>query len=81
MKVCNACKTENADDYIYCINCGNVLGTVKKQETPVAAPAVSLVPVVIMLPSPENPYVNTPQTVYVTPAQKAAIDTVMGGTE
>ena len=39
---------------------------------PVAA-APSLVPVNMLLPDPSNPEIKTVQTVYVTPAQKAAI--------
>lgn len=42
---------------------------------PVAPPAASagLVPVEMILPDPANPEFRRPQTVYVTPAQKAAI--------
>jgi hypothetical protein len=76
MLICKVCSTENADDYIYCKNCGNLIRNEGVKEPKKPTTAISLVPVVMMLPNPDNPYENIPQTVYVTPAQKAAIEAV-----
>lgn len=143
MKICKVCKIENADQFIYCKNCGAHLevtpppapvvpaveieipaAEVNNAEVPVspvapvtpvapvipaapvtpvapAAPAnpyagiqsnpyvapaapvapapsapaspAGLVPVEMVLPDPLNPEYRSTQTVYVTPAQKAAI--------
>ncbi|MEE0945910.1 MAG: hypothetical protein U0M42_03660 [Acutalibacteraceae bacterium] len=80
MKICRICKTENDDRFVYCKNCGTKFEdevAVKHTSSPdfntVQSPT-GLVPVTMMLPSPEFPDYRTPQTVYVTPAQKAAIE-------
>ncbi len=79
MKICRICKTENEDRFIYCKNCGTKFEVA--QQTTVVPPVYNavnapagLVPVTMMLPNPEFPDYRTAQTVYVTPAQKAAIE-------
>ena len=79
MKICRICKTENEDRFIYCKNCGTKFEVAQQ---PTVIPSVNnavntpvgLVPVTMMLPNPEFPDYRTAQTVYVTPAQKAAIE-------
>ena len=137
MKICKVCKIENADQFIYCKNCGAQLEVTPPpapvipaveieiptaqeknaeasvapevpvapvppvihaapvtpanpyagiQSNPYAAPVTpvapvpsapfapaGLVPVEMVLPDPLNPEYRSTQTVYVTPAQKAAI--------
>ena len=53
-------------------NNNGVYNPYNRPVTPVAAP-VGLVPVEMVLPNPANPEYHCVQTVYVTPAQKAAI--------
>lgn len=84
MKICNNCRTENEDRFIYCKNCGTQLQVLRNNTSYSAMSGVhnvnsapvpaGLVPVTMMLPSPEFPDYRTAQTVYVTPAQKAAIE-------
>ncbi len=80
MKICRICKTENEERFVYCKNCGTKFEPVREGApvSPVYANAqeipMGLVPVTMMLPNPEFPDYRTAQTVYVTPAQKAAIE-------
>lgn len=54
------------------VNNNGVYNPYGRPVAPVAAP-VGLVPVEMVLPNPANPEYHCVQTVYVTPAQKAAI--------
>ncbi|MBE6728933.1 MAG: hypothetical protein E7568_01720 [Ruminococcaceae bacterium] len=83
MRICSICKTENDDRFLYCKNCGTKFPaetlpvTPVKTNTSVNNQAVALVPVILNLPSIDDPKVLMPQTVYVTPAQKIAIENAL----
>lgn len=78
MNICKICKTENEDQFAYCKNCGCKIEQPKQMTPPRSfvqqtLDTSGLVPVIMELPDPFNPGQRTNQTVYVTPAQKAAI--------
>ena len=83
MRICNLCRTENDDKFLFCKNCG----TKFPEDTPspaiptqpISSQGLGLVPVTLKLPDINNHRVLTPQTVYVTPAQKMAIDKALKG--
>ena len=78
MKICRVCRTENEEQFVYCKNCGTQLEAPKAYEYPIRpvyqGGQINLVPVTLMLPDINDPNKLSAQTVYVTPAQRAAIN-------